>query len=369
MKHDRFMHKRVWQRLFVGAMLAASAIGGRGQSALAESDGKTAKDKPAAAAGKSPRAEPVDPEAEKARRAQVVATFDTAAGSGAGTITLGDVEDAIASSGAFTQQRYQDPAGLKALLDRSLRFELLAAEAVRRGYDKNESVVQSVKQNSVQAMLKQEVDAKVTPQTVSPEAVRKYYDEHIDEFVRPELRRASQIQLATEADAKALLEQAKTADMRGFRELARLRSLDETSKLRGGDLRYFDAKGKPDESAPNLDSALSKAAFALKTVGDTSPVVKTGAGFAIVRLTGMRAAHSESVKEADERIRMRLWREQREAAIDAMLADLKRELTPTTHPELIDAIVLVADAPTPPNAGLPAGFPHTKPPPVPLPKE
>jgi peptidyl-prolyl cis-trans isomerase C len=157
--------------------------------------------------------------------------------------------------------------------------------------------------------------------------------------------------------------------MRSFRELARVRSLDEVSKLRGGDLRYFDAKGKPDEAGPSLDPALAKAAFALKTVGDTSGVIKTDAGFSIVRLTGMRAAHSETVQDADERIRMRLWREQREAAIDVMLADLKRELTPTTHPELLDAIVLQSDAPTPPNAGLPAGFPHTKPPQVPFPKE
>jgi hypothetical protein len=35
---------------------------------------------------------------------------------------------------------------------------------------------------------------------------------------------------------------------------------------------------------------------------------------------------------------------------------------------LLDAIVLQSDAPTPPNAGLPPGFPHTKPPPAPLPK-
>lgn len=334
------MHTRVWQRLTLIALFTAA-----GTVSYAESD------------------------ADTARRSQVVATFDTAAGSGAGKITVGDVEAAVRASGSFGEQRYLDPATLKSLLDRAVRFELLAAEAARRGYDKNDSVTQAVKQNAVQAMLKQEVDTKVTPKTVAPEAVQKYYDEHIDEFVRPEMRRASQIQLATEADARALLDQAKAADMRSFRELARLRSQDAVSKLRGGDLRYFDAKGKPDEAAPNLDPALAKAAFALKTVGDTSGVVKTDAGYSILRLTGMRAAHSETVKEADERIRMRLWREQREAAIDAMLAELKTQSAPTTHPELLDSIVLLPDAPTPPNAGLPAGFPHTKPPHVPLPKE
>lgn len=370
------MHLRVLQRILAGGLLAATSI------ALAEPPPATTH-RPAAAeaphadtVGATPRmlAAPPQPakkytEAELAHRGQVVATFDTAAGSGAGKLTVGDLEDAVASSGTFTQQRFLDQAALRALLDRSLRFELIAAEAARRGYDKNTSVSSSVKQNAVQAMLKQEVDVKVTPQIVSAEAVKKYYDEHIDEFVRPEMRRASLIQAPSEEDAKALLEQATAADMRSFRELARLRSSDEVSKLRGGDLRYFDVKGKPDEPGPNVDALLTKAAFALKTVGDTSGIMKTDAGYSIVRLTGMRAAHSESVKDADERIRMRLWREQREAAIDAMLAELKREQPVETHPELLDSIVLATDAPTPPNTGLPAGFPHTKPPQVPFPNE
>ncbi|HKU44660.1 MAG TPA: peptidyl-prolyl cis-trans isomerase [Polyangiales bacterium] len=309
------------------------------------------------------RAEPPpDAAAEAAQRAQVVATFE------GGQVTVGDLEDALSASGAFGSQRYLDKPALQALLDRSLRFELLAAEAERRGYGKNSNVVQAIKQNAVQAMLKQEVDAKVTPKTVPAAAVQKYYDEHIDEFVRPELRRASLVLVPTEAEANGLLEQAKAADARGFRELARLHSKDETSRLRGGDLRYFDAKGKPDDGETPLDAALVKPVFALKDIGDTTGVVKTTAGFAILKLTGLRAAHAESAKQADERIRMRLWREQREAAIDAMLVELRQQYKPVLHPELIDSISFSTDTPEPPNAGLPAGFPHTRPPPVPIPK-
>src|SRR5262245_20873032 len=345
------MHKRLWQLAFAG--LLCSIVFG-----VAWADPK-----PKAA----PKTEPaLDPAAEAAHRAEVVATFDAGGGT-RGQITIGDLEDAVAANGAFSQQRYLDKAALDALLARSVRFELLAAEAARRGYDKNPSVVQAIKQNAVQSLLKTEVDEKVTPKTVPAEAVQKYYAEHIDEFVRPEMRRASQVQLASEAEAKAVLEQAKAADARGFRELARLQSKDDTSRLRGGDLRYFDAKGKPDEPGVDLDPALVKAVFALKTVGDTSGVVQTAAGFAILKLTGLRAAHSESAKEADERIRMRRWREQREAAIDTLVSEIRKQTNPTLHPELIDAISISVDAPTPPNAGLPAGFPHTKPPAVPIP--
>ena len=33
-------------------------------------------------------------------------------------------------------------------------------------------------------------------------------------------------------------------DLRAFRQLARDKSIDEATKLRGGDLRYFDNQGK-----------------------------------------------------------------------------------------------------------------------------
>ena len=349
------MHKRLLLAGVASAAVIAPAVFAHPEQATPKTSGKPA-------AAESP--------AETARRAEVVASYDAVPSGTRGDITLGELEDSIGSGGgAFAQQRFLDKDALKALLDRTLRFELLAAEAERRGYDKNSSVVQSVKQNAVQSMLKADIDTKVTPQSVSAEAVKKYYDEHIDEFVRPEMRRASQVLVATEAEAKTITEEAKTADNRGFRELARLKSLDNTSKLRGGDLRYFDAKGKPDETGPNLDPALVKAVFGLKTVGDISSVVKTDAGYAVLKLTGLRPAQEDKLKDAEERIRMRLWREQREAAIDELLVKLKQDANPTIKPELLDAITFAPDAPSPPNAGLPSGFPHTKPPAVPAPKE
>jgi peptidyl-prolyl cis-trans isomerase C len=227
----------------------------------------------------------------------------------------------------------------KALLDKTVRFELLAREAVRRGYDKNDTVAFAVKQNAVQTMIRQEFDEKNTAEMVPAEDVKKYYDAHIDEFVRPELRRASQVLVATEADATRLLPETKSADMRTFRELARNKSLDQESKLRGGDLRYFDAKGRVfDETAAAVDPVLAATTFALKDVGDTSEPLKVERGYAILKLTGQRAAHEETLADASETIRSRLWRERRQAGIDALLDGLRAQYKPEIHPELVDAI-------------------------------
>ncbi|HEX7478227.1 MAG TPA: peptidylprolyl isomerase [Polyangiales bacterium] len=337
----------------------------KGKPALAAADqSSAAKATPPASttslSAGSPSTPPAADPAQAARRAEVLASF------GGGQVTVGDLEDAVNAQSVFMRKRYAEPDALKALLDKTVRFELLALEAARRGYDKNDSVLFAVKQNAVQVMVKQEFDDKITPESIPAEDVKKYYAEHIDEFVRPELRRASQLRLPNEPAAKALLAEAKAADMRAFRELSRNRSVDEATKLRGGDLGYFDLKGHVADENQVIDPALAKAAFALKTVGDTSEAIKIGDGYSILKLTGQRAAHEETPKAADQTIRMRLWRERRQAGIDGMVANLKAQLKPEVHPELLDAIKFDAVAPLPPAESLPAGFPQGQP--VPAPK-
>jgi peptidyl-prolyl cis-trans isomerase C len=195
--------------------------------------------------------------------------------------------------------------------------------------------------------------------------VRQYYDAHLDEFVRPEYRRASMLVVATDAEARALLPQLQIADMRAFRDLARNKSTDAVTRQRGGDVRYFDASGHSDESEPTLDAKLAKAVFSLKNVGDITPIVQVEKTYVVAKLTGLRAAQSEPLKLADDRIRMRLWRERRQAAIDAKLAALRTELHAEVHPELVDSVqVDNSNTPLPPDRGLPDGFPQVRPGPV-----
>lgn len=314
---------------------------------------------PPPAAGDLPRApdraddKPI-PAAEAQRRSQVAASFE------GGAVTLGELEDAILAQNPFMQERYVSMDAVRALLDRSVRFALLAEEAERRGYGKTDAVVLAQQQSAVQKLLAEDFDDKLTPDSISEADVKQYYSQHIDEFVRGEGRRVSQLVVADEAAASALLAQAQAADLRGFRELARAHSLDETTKQRGGDLPYFDAAGRGfDETDTRVDEALAKAAFALRHVGETSQPIRVGDRYVILRLSGIRPAQDESIAQAQERIRLRLWRERRQAAIDAHIAELKQQKQVTVHRELIDAVKLDDGPPLPPSDGLPSGFPHT----------
>lgn len=298
--------------------------------------------------------DPVQAEAE--RRAQVVLKY------AGGQIHVGELEDAIQAQNPFMQARYKNSAAVQAVLERDLRFRLLAAEAERRGYGDRPAVRTAVKQNAVQALIQHDFDEKISVESVPAADVAKYYTEHLSEFVRGEGRRASWLLAADEAAAKALLPSAKAADMRAFRELVRDKSVDATSKQRGGDLHYFDASGHSlDADEHTIDPAIAQAAFALHHVGDTSEVVHAAEGFGVLRLSGIREGQRQTLADAEERIRSRLWRERRQAAIDATLEELKKQLKISVHPELIAAVKLDQGPALPPPSGLPRGFPHTQP--------
>jgi peptidyl-prolyl cis-trans isomerase C len=316
-----------------------------GQPGLKALPVKAAAPKPGAEAAEAAPA-PLTP-ADVQRRSQALATFK------GGQLTVGDLEDAIERQSPLMRSRYNDPKSLKDLYDKTLRFELLAVEAEHRGYANNPSVDQAVKQNAVQALMKADFDDKANADAISKEAVAQYYQDHIGEYVQPAMQRASHILVATEAEAKALLPEAKKADLRAFRQLARDKSIDDATKLRGGDLRYFDQTGKPrDEPDAVVPAPLVKAAFALKNVGDTSPQpIKLPGGYSIVKLTGQRPAISRKVDEVAETIRARLWREQRQKGIEDFVAKLREQAKPEIHAELMDAIKLDDTAGPGPGAG------------------
>ncbi|MFI5309151.1 MAG: peptidylprolyl isomerase, partial [Polyangiales bacterium] len=287
-------------------------------------------------------------ETDQKRRAQAAATF------AGGQVTLGELEDTIEQQNAFMRRRYQQPAGLKELLERSLRFAIMSGEAERRGYGKDSSVQEAVKQNAVQQFMKAEIDDKLPESAVPKPEIEQYYKDHLSEYVQPATQRAGLVVSATEDEAKALIVQAKDMDLRAFRELARTKSVDEASKGRGGDLGYFDAQGVVrGEAGAAVAAPVVKAAFALKTIGDVAPrPVKLPSGFGVIKLTGQRPALSRTLADVQDAIRVRLWRDRRQQAVEQLLVTLRASYKPEVHPELLDAIKLEQE---------PAGVPPAQP--------
>jgi peptidyl-prolyl cis-trans isomerase C len=161
---------------------------------------------------------------------------------------------------------------------------------------------------------------------VSPEAVRKFYEQNRAEFKRPAEIRASHILIRAASDApaaerekarhkaEALLAQIKKgAD---FAQLARTESQDPGTAPHGGDLGFF-ARG-------SMEPTFEKAAFALKP-GTVSAVVETPYGFHLIKVTDQRPAGYATLKEVQADIVNLLRDEKKRSRQDQFVATLRKK--------------------------------------------
>jgi peptidyl-prolyl cis-trans isomerase C len=237
------------------------------------------------------------------------------------TITLGELQDRLNRQSPYIRARYTSLEQKKEFLDQLVRFEILAKEAFRRGYDKDPEVVRTMKQVMIQKLMRDQFDATITADSVKDADMKAYYDANLADFVKPEEVRASAIILKNKAQADRVLLEAKGdagKTNKGFRDLVQKYSADEDTKLRGGDLRYFDAQTK------DLPAEVVKGAFALINTGDVSAAVGAGNGsWYVLKQTGRRKAMTKSFEDAKGAIRNKLFRDRRLAAQKKFIDDLR----------------------------------------------
>ncbi|HEX4420441.1 MAG TPA: peptidyl-prolyl cis-trans isomerase [Kofleriaceae bacterium] len=237
------------------------------------------------------------------------------------TITLGELQERINRQSPYIRARYTSLEQKKEFLDSLIRFEVLAKEAARRGLDKDPEVVRTMKQVMIQKLMRDELDLKITADTITDPEMKAYYDANLAEFVKPEEVRISSIIIKNRAQADRVALEARGEPgktNKGFRDLVNRYSQDEDSKLRGGDLRYFDAQTK-DVPAPVV-----KAAFALVNTGDVSGVVDAGNGtWYVLKQTGRRRSMTKGFDDAKPAIRNKLFRDKRVAAQKDFVDNLK----------------------------------------------
>ncbi len=237
------------------------------------------------------------------------------------TITVGEFADRLASQSPYLQARFESPERRREFLDNLVRFELLVYEAKRRGYADQPEIQRARRTAMTQQLIKKEVDTKVKLAEITDEEIQAVYDAKPHEFDRPAQVRASSILIKNRAEAEKVLAEARKLDIQQFRKLARDKSEDQASRRDGGDLQFFSA------DAENIPKAVRGAAFTLNRVGDVFPnVIKTVEGYHILMLTGKRAALKRTYEQAKRAIRHKLAREKKDAAMEALLERLRKDI-------------------------------------------
>lgn len=179
-------------------------------------------------------------------------------------------------------------------------------------------------QVSRQLAMKKLIDQAVIPDVAVPDAeVKKYYDEHPDDFKMPEQVRASHILKKVDAkasDADKAKAQKELTDLQtrlkkgeDFSELAK-KSSDCPSAPRGGDLGFF-PRG---QMVPPFENS----AFTLKS-GDVSDIIETQFGYHLIKVTDKKAPGTLTYDESKERIAQYLKQEKATDKVSKFIEELK----------------------------------------------
>ncbi len=121
--------------------------------------------------------------------------------------------------------------------------------------------------------------------SVTDEDAKAYYNEHLDKYSTAEQRKVSHIlvQGDDEEKAQAILDQLNNgAD---FTAVAKEQSEDVGSAEQGGSLGWIEHDV--------MDPAFEEAAFSLENVGDVSGLVKSSFGYHIIKLDDVKAPESK----------------------------------------------------------------------------
>ena len=275
-------------------------------------------------------------------------------------VTVGDFAEQLADKSPYLRARYASPERRRELLEELVKFELLAKEAKRQGLDKSDEVVRTKRQLMVQQMLKAEFEDKVKLSDITEAEIKAYYDAHPDEFHKPEQVRASVIVVKDEARAKKLLKQVLEAESQSpddgqalFRKLASELTDDRALRERAGDLQFFSRPAERHEGEPVVPDAVAEAAFKLDKIGDVaSELVKTPAGFQIVKLTGKRKELARTLDQTRRTIQHKLWRERREAAVEAFVKSLRDKAEVQENWALLEQVKIEPPVLSGPDAGV-----------------
>lgn len=268
-------------------------------------------------------------------------------------ITLGEFEAALQHMDQFDRMRYQSLERRKELLEEMIRVELLAQEAVAKGYDKDPVTEQAVRAILRDAMLAEARRGALTPNEIPEPEVRAYYEAHRADYRDPERRRLSLLITKDEASAKDALEQAKKAQTAvQWGELVRAKSVDPQAKANVpvdlvGDVGFVSPPGDPRGDNARVPEEVRALAFEAKGVGEVAPrFAKSGSKFYIVRLTQRTEPHERTLAEAERSIRVKLAQDRIRAKEDELLAELRKQ-----YPVQLDDAVLATVRIEPGDAG------------------
>ncbi len=273
--------------------------------------------------------------------------------SGSRAITAGAYVRALVLRWSGVHNEVAAQATAPIVLDRLIGDELLATEALARGYGDTPEVARRVRALETRLLVSRYLQ-EVVAQTiqVTPEAMQAYYEAHKEGYHKPPHVFLSQITVGTREEAEKVAELAKGgAD---FAWLARQHSTDNL-RQQGG------AKGwtTPRPGVGGLDEQLLGA-----RVGDVLGPTGSDDEWVIYRVGAREEQGLYSFQEVAGNVRAAVYQQAAGRAIDGVLSKLREHSKVEIHHDVLDRLRIsgeVEPEAAEPAGGMPAGHGHGTP--------
>jgi peptidyl-prolyl cis-trans isomerase C len=284
------------------------------------------------------RAQPEAGDAEAERRAKVVLRV------GAHAVTVGQLEDHLAGIHPLQLDTFgkAPEAVARGYVEQVLVRDLLLASGAekRKLADKLPTSHQLARARS-SATLRAVRRSVPTAAQLPPDDVRAYYEKNRASFDSPQRIHLSRLLLASRDEAEQVLATAKRdLSIAKWNELARDKSIDKATHLRGGNLGFVGPDGTSNEAGLSVDPALVRAAERVKDGELVPSPVAEGESFAVVWRRGTVPASKRTLEEAEAQIRTTLYRQRTEAAERALIEELRRKLVSNVDEGLLGIVEL-----------------------------
>ena len=224
-------------------------------------------------------------------------------------------------------------AGKLAFLNELIADRVQADEAVRRGYNRHETV-QVLLKKKLATMMKIVIELPVEEMVPSEEELRQYYNQHLDDYHRPAWCRASHMVFEDEKEAKRVLHMLLTRkpSEEGFRGVGK-QVLDMGYFRRPEEQQTGDAKTLPQ---------LAEAAFALEEDGEIYPeLIHSEQGYHILMRKGYRPAIVISFERANGRgFEIKFKRALKRQKLKEAIESLKKKYPVVIHEKALMEVVI-----------------------------
>ncbi len=313
------------------------------------------------------------------QRAVVVAKI------GEHTITLGEIEARLAREPAVVRSQFASPQKRKEYLTSLVQFELLAAEAARRGLASDPEVLEAAKQAMIRKFLADAAVDAVKPESLTDADLKAYYDANPGLYHKPDQVEVSHILVKDAATAERIAKELRSASEGASAKLVvawndyvgRL-SLDQATIPYLGSLGLVskaplqgatpaDLERLARVPAEVIEAAMNREIFTIGTP------VQSPQGWHVLMVTSKVPAVDKPFADVKEAIRTRLVKRERDLKrqklVDALRAAAKIELNEDALGQLPVTPLPVKGKGMPGQGDLPPGLSNNKQPADPTPSE